>query len=121
ECGEKAPSQNGNPADSNRSAGDFPSGECRQSPSRLSDGEVWEEWATFRHGDRSASSAANFVISAGFIPIEPDQAVLLEILQQVRKPVVAVVAFIETGVNAADRLFEHRSPDHVVVLLDRVK
>ena len=62
---------------------------------------------------------AQLVVATALIVFQFDQAGGGGILQQCGEAGVPVVAFVETGVDPADGLLEHRAPDRVVILLQR--
>ena len=71
-------------------------------------------------GDSLFFLQTDLVISAGGVVLQLDQALFPSVLQEIGEAPVAVVSLVEVGVNAADRLFDHRAPQRVVIEFQRL-
>ena len=67
---------------------------------------------------RLALLPAYRVIAATGVVFQLDQTLGRDVLQQLGETRVAVVAFVESRIDAPDRLFECRAPHGVIVLFD---
>src|SRR6185503_16748002 len=65
---------------------------------------------------RAASSSAGLgrpekVAARLFVGLEPDEAALFRVLEEVGEGLEAIVGLVETGLPALERLLDHRAPD----------
>ncbi len=65
-------------------------------------------------------SQPDFVVPAILVVLQFDQAQAFHFFEQIGEIAVAVVGFVEVRVDAADGLFEHRTPERVVVEFQRL-